>query len=270
MIRLKRTTNIININSIEQIPTLETILAIPREQKLKLVFEKEVQNKREAVGQNFKNKLFGFQVGIHLIEPEINIAKLISDKEIVDNQDFFEQCAKDYRQLGEELIFKLVDKLDLKLNKDFPMETFNELKADKRQIGKVEDWKYYIHGFHCGFKNNKTGQLIEVPLVFGLEFGDLDPYFFSTFIKSTPKYKPLPIEIFEDYADGVRISEKMIALGKFERISSNVGNHYGIVVTDRQKVEIKSYLELNKLYEEQNKHFAKPKFNFWKYLGLKR
>ena len=172
--------------------------------------------------------------------------------------------------MGEELLFKLVDKLDLKLNKDFPMETFNELKRDKRQIGKLENWRYFVHGFHCGFENTKTGQIIEVPLVFGLEFGDLDPYFFSKFIKSTPKYRPLPIDIFEDYADGARINEKMISLGKFERISSNVGNHYGIVVTDRQKVEIKSYLDLEKMYEEQNKQVEKPKFNFWKFIGLKK
>jgi len=267
---LNRTTDIITINSVGQIPTLETIRTISRERTLKLIFEKEVQNQREVVGQNLKTELVGFQVGIHTIEPEINIAKLITDKEILDNQDFFEQCAKDYRQLGEELLYKLVDKLDLKLNKDFPMETFNELKRDKRQIGKLEDWRYFVHGFHCGLENTKTGQIIEVPLVFGQEFGDLDPYFFSKYIKSTPKYRPLPVDIFEDYADGVRINEKMISLGKFEIISSNVGNHYGIVVTDRQKVEIKSYLDLEKMYHEQNKQTEKPKFDFWKFIGLKK
>jgi len=267
---LNRTTDIITINSVGQIPTLETIRAIPRERTLKIVFENGVQNQRETIGQNLKKELLDFQIGIHTIEPEINIAKLITDKEIKDNKDFFEQCAKDYRQLGEELLFKLVDKLDLKLNRDFPMETFNELKRDKRQIGKVEDWSYFVHGFHCGFENNKTKQLIEVPLVFGLEFGDLDPYFFSMFIKSTPKYRPLPVDIFEDYSDGARINKKMISLGKYERISSNIGNHYGIVVTDRQKVPIKSYLDLNNLREEQNKQVEKTKFNFFKFIGLKK
>ena len=259
---MNRTTEIISINSIEQIPTLKRISEFPRERTLKLVFEGSVQNQREVIGQELRNKLAGFQIGIHLIEPEINIAKLITDKEIEDNQYFFEQCAKDYRQLGEELIFKLVNELDLELNKDSPIVTFNELKRDGRQRGEVEDWKYFVHGFHCGFENNKTGQFIEVPLVFGLEFGDLDPYFFTKYIKSTPKYNPLPVDIFEDYADGVRINEKMISLGKFERISSNVGNHYGIVVADRQKVEIKSYEELNRLYEEQKKHIEKHEFNF--------
>lgn len=267
---MNRTTDIITINSVGQIPTLDTIRSIPRERAIKLVFEKEVQNQREVIGQNLKNELVGFQIGIHTIEPEINIAKLITDKEIEDNKDFFEQYAKDYRQLGEELLFKLVDKLNLKLNKDFPMETFNELKRDKRQIGKLENWRYFIHGFHCGFENNKTGQIIEVPLVFGQEFGDLDPYFFSKFIKSTPKYKPLPVEIFEEYADGVRINERMLSHGKFKRINSNVGNHYGIVVAERQKVEIKSYLFLEKIFQEQNKQNEKPKFNFWKFIGLRR
>ncbi len=267
---MNRKTDIITINSLGQIPTLEIIRSIPRERKIKLVFENEVQSQREAIGQNFKTELVDFQVGIHTIEPEINIAKLITDKEIEDNQDFFEQCAKDYRQLGEELLYKLVDKLNLKLNKDFPMDTFNELKRDKRQIGKLENWRYFVHGFHCGFENNQTGQIIEVPLVFGQEFGDLDPYFFSKFIKSTPKYKPLPVEIYEDYEDGNRINEKMISLGKFERISSNVGNHNGIVVADIQKLEIKSYLDWDKMYQEQNTQTEKPKFDFWKLIGLKK
>lgn len=267
---MNRTTDIISISTVGQIPTLETIRAIPRERTLKLVFDKGLQNQRESIGQNLKKELSGFQIGIHTIDPEINIAKLITDKEIEENQIFFEQCAKDYRQLGEELLYKLVNKLDLKLNKDFPMETFNELKRDKRQIGKLEDWRYFVHGFHCGFENNKTGQIIEVPLVFGQEFGDLDPYFFSKFIKSTPKYKPLPVDIFEDYADGVRINERMLSLGKFERISSNVGNHNGIVVADREKVEIKTYLDLENMYQEQNKQTGKPKFNFWKFMGLKK
>ncbi|MBC7388100.1 MAG: hypothetical protein H7329_02720 [Opitutaceae bacterium] len=141
---------------------------------------------------------------------------------------------------------------------------------DKRQIGNVGNWKYFIHGFHCGFENNETRQIIEVPLVFGLEFGDLDPYFFTRFIKSTPNYQPLPVDIYVDYADGVRINEKMISLGKFERINSNVGNHYGIVVTDRQKVEIKSHKELESLFKEKNTQTDKQKFNFWKFMGLKK
>ena len=80
----------------------------------------------------------------------------------------------------------------------------------------------------------------------------------------------MPIEIFEDYEDGVRINERMLMLGKFERISSNIGNHYGIVVSDRQKVVIKSYLDLEKINQGQNKQIETPKFNFWKFIGIKK
>ncbi|MDI9877765.1 DUF6896 domain-containing protein [Flectobacillus rivi] len=230
---MNRTTEILAIHTVEQVPKLETIRAIPRNRTLKLVFEKEVQAQREVIGQNLKNQLLDFQVGIHTIEPVINISKLITDKEIEDNQAFFEQCAKDYRQLGEELIYKLVDELNLELNKDFPLETFNQLIREKRGKGQVSDWTYYVHGFHCSFNNIETGQYIEVSLVFGLEFGVLDPLFFMDFVKSTSKYHPLPVGIFEDYADGLRINQRMLSLGKFERIKSNIGNLFGTVVTER-------------------------------------
>tara|TARA_R110002126_G_C10284136_1_gene485359 strand:+ start:440 stop:700 length:261 start_codon:yes stop_codon:yes gene_type:complete len=86
---MNRANKIISINCIGQIPTLETIRSIPHERTLKLVFDKGVQNKREEIAQNLTTELVGFQVGIHTIEPEINISKLIKDKEIADNQDFF-------------------------------------------------------------------------------------------------------------------------------------------------------------------------------------
>ncbi|HEY1056992.1 MAG TPA: hypothetical protein VGE24_17730 [Emticicia sp.] len=161
---MDRKIDIIPITTVGQVPKPEDIRAIPRTRKLKLVFNDAMQSQRVAIGQNLKEKLTGFQIGIDIAEPEITIAKLITDKEIEESQDFFEQCAKDYRQLGEELLFKLVDHLHLELNKGFPMETFNKLKLDKRQIGQVEDWRYFIHGFHCGFEHNKTRQIIEVPL----------------------------------------------------------------------------------------------------------
>lgn len=258
--QLKRTTKILNISSSDQIPSLHSIKEISRDITIKIIFEGAIQKEREIIGKKLKSELNGFQVSIHTIKPEINIARLITDEEIEIHQDFFENCAKDYRELGEKLIFKLAEKLETIINPDCPWVTFNELKRDKRQIGKIDEWRYYLHGFHCGFKNKKTGQLIEVPLVFSLEFGDLDPYFFSNYIKSTSSYRPLPVKIYEDYADGKRIIDKMLLIGKFEKINSNFGNHFGIVVTDRIKVEIKEFQVENK---------PKRKFNFWEFIGLK-
>ena len=255
---MNRTTEILTIKSVEQIPTLEIIREIPRQKTLKLIFDPKVQKNREKIGESLKKELFDFQVGIHITEPEINIAKLITDKEIENNQDFFEKCAKDYRKLSSELIYKVADKLEVSINPKFPLLTFKPFQTDKKAIGQVDNWRYYFHGFHCGFENRETGQVIEVPLIFGLEFGDLDPYFFPSFIKSTPKYQPLPVAIYEDYSDGVRINEKMLSLGKFEKIRSNIEHIFGIVVTDREKVEIE-------VYKDEPNKVKRKLFNFGKF-----
>lgn len=153
---MDRTTDIIIIKSIDQLPSIDEIKSISRERALKLVFKGNINKQREQIGQNLEYALSGFQVLIHTIDPELNIVKLITDKEIEDHQYFFEQCAKDYGYLGGQLVFMLVDKLDLNLNKDFPLDTFNELKQDDRQIGTVGEWRYFVHGFHCGFQHLTT------------------------------------------------------------------------------------------------------------------
>ncbi|MDR6735217.1 DUF6896 domain-containing protein [Sphingobacterium sp. 2149] len=268
---MARTTDIIIIKSIDQLPSVDEIKSISRERALKLVFKGNINKQRERIGQYLEHALSGFQVLIHTIDPELNIVKLITDREIEDNQYFFEQCAKDYRKLGEQLVLMLVDKLDLNLNKDFPLDTFNELKRDHQQIGTVGEWRYFAHGFHCGFQHLTTKQCIEVPLTFGLEFGDLDPYFFMKFILSSPDYNPLPIPLFDEYADGLRIINKMTTLGKFEKIPSNLPGHSGVVVTEREKVEIKSNLDLEKIFGKHIEEIEKKsKFNLWKFLGLKK
>ncbi|TWI13035.1 DUF6896 domain-containing protein [Sphingobacterium siyangense] len=268
---MDRTTDVIIIKSIDQLPSVDEIKSISRERALKLIFKGKINKQREQIGQNLEYELSGFQVLIHTIDPELNIIKLITDKEIEDHQYFFEQCAKDYRKLGERLVLMFVDKLDLNLNTDFALYTFNDLKQDHRQIGTVGEWRYSVHGFHCGFQNIITRQYIEVSLVFGLEFGDLDPYFFVKFILSSQNYHPLPIPLFEEYADGSRIIKKMTSLRKFEEIPSNVPGHTGIAVTDREKVEIKSDLDLEKIFVKHIEEIKKKsKFNLWKFLSLKR
>lgn len=262
---MNRTDKIIHINSVEDLPTIEFINSISRDEKLKLVFSSSTEKHREKFGEGLKEELKDFQIGVHTQEPIINIAKLITDQEIEENQNFFEQCAKDYKELSEKLIYQLAEKLKVDIKTKTPYEVFIRFYRDEKQTGNLENWNYYFHGFHCGFDNKITKQHIEVPIVFGQEFGDLDPSFFVSFIKSTEKYQPLPVNIYEDYYDGKKIIEKMVDLNKFERIHSNVGNHFGIVVKDRQKVYIKTYEEL--LAEQQPE---KKRFNIWEFLKGKK
>lgn len=250
---MARTTETLRISAISDIPSIGAIRKIPREKKLRLVFEDTVKEQRETVGQALKNDLDGFWVGVHMIEPEINVAKLITEQEVERHQDFFEACARDYRNLATELICTLARQLNIDIGENVPLITFDPFKRGRKQRGVMGDWRYYFHGFHCAFENKKTGQYVETPLVFGLEFGDLDPYFFTRFIKSTKAYRPLPVELYEDYHDGVRVNQKMLALGKFERIEAAMPNHFGIAVAGREKIDVESFQTSNK---------AKPKRRF--------
>jgi hypothetical protein len=52
-------------------------------------------------------------------------------------------------------------------------------------------WTYDVHGEHCLFLNTLTQQKIEVSLGNDEMLTDLDPYFFYSFLKSTPTYHSL-------------------------------------------------------------------------------
>ncbi|WP_428741136.1 DUF6896 domain-containing protein [Tenacibaculum sp.] len=238
-------------NSLDDIPNFKSIKSLDRGIEWKIVFTNKIKLKREKIGKQWKFEHPEFRIAVHTIEPEINIVKLITDKEIEEHQGFFEKCAKDYRNLANELINEFAEKHNVKIDPNYPMNTLGHTeKFGYKSVGEMNGWKYAFHGIHCGLTNNKTGQRIEIPLTYGLEFGQLDPYFFTGFIKSTKEYQPLPVPIYCDYADGLRILEKMIKIGKFEYVNSNWPNQKGIVVTDRDKVKVEVYNPKIELGEE--------------------
>jgi len=249
---LELTKKIQVCNGLDDIPDFKTIKSLERGIEWKIVFGNKIKSKREKIGGQWKFEHPEFQIAVHTIEPEINIVKLITDKEIEEHQEFFEKCAKDYRNLATKLINEFAEKHNVKIDPEYPMNTLcHTERFGYKPVGQMNGWRYAFHGIHCGLTNNKTGQRIEVPLTYGLEFGQLDPYFLTGFIKSTKEYLPLPVGIYCDYADGNRILEKMVEIGKFEYVNSNWPNEKGIVVTDREKVEVKVYNPDEELEEER-------------------
>ena len=81
------------------------------------------------------------------------------------------------------------------------------LNARKFPKGKLTNakgtWEYHFHGSHCAFTHAQSGQEIEVSLVNRLEFGVLDPYFFTRFIKTSPDYQPIPIKFYHVFMTDV-------------------------------------------------------------------
>nr|MBX2871676.1 hypothetical protein [Saprospiraceae bacterium] len=176
-----------HIENVADLPDIDRIAQLQRGVNWKFVFGAAMLDQRERVGKDWKEKLPQFSISIHISEPLIQCLKLITDEEIIAQQDFFEKCAQNYGQLAGELVEQLVAKLRISFTPEFPLLSLNAYsRKGYPTSGKMGKWTYYIHGFHCAFTHQTTAQKIEAALTFGEEFGELDPYFFSNYIVSSP------------------------------------------------------------------------------------
>lgn len=237
----------IECHSEKDIPTIEELHKLPRNKTLTVVFGKDILDKKTATVKHWNLELKDFNIGIDINQPSIHLTRLISDDEIIEHQDFFEQCAKDYRDLSKQLIYKLANHLNIEISPEAPLNGFLSIKGEN-QKRTFDNWEYHVHGHHCCFENLSSKQIIEVSLIHGLEFGALDPYFFIRFINTTPDYKPLPLEIYHDEAVGRKILKKMEEIGKFEKINAIYKNRYSTVVTDREKIPVQTYYKNTKIH----------------------
>ncbi len=231
----------IEVSDIIDFPSVKEIQNIQRGIYLKINLIDSAQAYQKEKGEQLRKALPKFSIGIHMNGTEINVLKLITDEEINEYQDFFEHCAKESGLLGEKLINEFIVENNIPNHDGFPLKKLNGYIGNKNHSprGKMSEWDYSFHGFHCSFINRNTKQEIEVPLTYGEEFGELDPYFFLIFVRSTPEFQPLPIHIYDEYNDGKRILETMYKLGKFERINSNLGHREGYIVKNRIKKQVK-------------------------------
>lgn len=223
---MKPNKEIVYANSLNDLPSIEKINSLSRDVILIVLFNKNIENKREKIARKWKRDFPDFLIRTGSQFSQKNhffIQKLITDDEITKNQDFFEQCAKDYKNLATELIFGLADHLNLKIDSETPLKTFSDFIY--KDGGNFNDWRYDFHGHHCHFINIISQQSIEISLVCGLDFGELDPLFFTEYILSNPKYIPLPIEIYGHYYDGIRILRKMAELGIL-KLHNRSNNNY--------------------------------------------
>lgn len=227
------------IKQATDLPSIDEIAKLSRGINWKFVFSKAMINEREEIGEKWKQGLPQFSIGIHTSEPIIQCLKLITNEEIIAHQRFFESCAQDYGHLSRKLILQLVTTKGIPFTPEFPLLSLNAYRRKAYATsGRMGDWTYYVHGFHYAFTHKVTQQHIEVPLTFGEEFGELDPYFFSNYILSSSQYLPLPIAIYDPFGDGRRILQVMQQIGKFEQIPSNIPGRVGVIVSDRDRKKI--------------------------------
>lgn len=258
----------IEISNIEDFPSIDEIRNVKRGENLKIHLKNSAQKYQQERGEYLSKNLSNFIIVIHRNGTELSIKRLISPEEVSDHQEFFEQCAQAYGLLGEKLINEFIALNNITDFNGFPLSKLNGYSGNKnhKPKGKMGEWNYFFHGYHCFFENRKTKQEIEVPLTYGEEYGELDPYFFSRFIKTSNSFKTFPVDIYDEYNEGVIILKTMYELGKFEMINSNLPNNTGFIVKKRKKKKVKvSDIGIKSILLEQEK----IKLPFWKKI-LKR
>ncbi|MFW2172431.1 DUF6896 domain-containing protein [Acinetobacter guillouiae] len=117
-----------------------------------------------------------------------------------------------YKAIAEVLIDKLITETDQPEKEKINAGHYYEIQdADFLNGQKTlsEDWSFFVHGEHCMFENLITGQILEVSLGNKESIGNLDPYFFYNFLKTTFEFNHLTKYFVNPFSSTLDFFEKL-------------------------------------------------------------
>jgi hypothetical protein len=76
----------------------------------------------------------------------------------------------------------------------------------------------------------RTGQVVDVRLGFGDEFGVLDPYFLAHFLRTTPAHREAADLLADDYHNPSRVLEVLQARGDLREVAARDVPSWGLVL----------------------------------------
>ncbi|RAW15032.1 hypothetical protein DC345_13350 [Paenibacillus taichungensis] len=119
-----------------------------------------------------------------------------------------------YKRIAQELIDKLISETSQAEKEEIITGAYYLLSNEEVLNGEEYlsgNWHFDVHGEHCMFENAETGQTLEVSLGSKDDVGNMDPYFFYNFLKSTANYEHL-ITYFENpFGDMLDLFESLAA-----------------------------------------------------------
>jgi hypothetical protein len=146
---------------------------------------------------------------------------------VLQHADEFVAAAHEFRRIATERVCRLAEHFSVEALDIAEMRfqgLFEEQGLEVPQIGIYDShWRYAFHGFQCSFENQKTKQYLDVELGYGDDFGVLDPYFFSGFIKTTRTFRRLGKLLADDYQDGAQVLLVLERAGRLIRVPGASG-----------------------------------------------
>ena len=226
-------TVIIVRNGKDQLITTKEVLKLLATNNQQLTLEFESGKVNEAYRKELQQELTNYHVFNPRWLPQLWIQPALETAKILALKDDIYNAAVSFRNDGIEIIKALGETYQVNPFEQKSLLSIKEKSRSNKQRGKVNDeWDFWFHGAECQFKNRKTGQIIELVITYGSEFGALDSYFFLTYLQTTPKFKALADFFSEDSTSVAKALNLLEDLRMLHRINDE--SQRGIV-TEIQK-----------------------------------
>ncbi|UED69448.1 hypothetical protein [Brevibacillus sp. HD3.3A] len=117
-----------------------------------------------------------------------------------------------YKEIAQELMDKLIletnqpEKSEIIKGSYYLISNAELLNGEEYLSG---NWYFDVHGEHCMFENLDTGQKLEASLGNKDDIGNIDPYFFYDFLKTTEDFKHLIQYFANPFGDMLNFFEEL-------------------------------------------------------------
>ena len=124
---------------------------------------------------------------------KLYIVPSISTKTVLENLNRFYKCIELFDKTAHYLMNLMADTFNIDLNNSSELYDLKRNRSDKQRGNINDEWKYHFHGKGCSFTNIKTEQFLDVQIINGIEFGELDTYYLMKFIQTTESLKEMSL-----------------------------------------------------------------------------
>ena len=154
--------------------------------------------------------------------PEMWIVPSMETDQILEQKEEIHKAARSFREDGIKLMKALGRAYQINPFVSDELFALKQKSRENKQRGKVDkEWDFWFHGAECQFKNRYTGQIVELVITHGPEFGALDSFFFLRYLKTTDRFKNLADFFGEDLSVVTKALNVLEDLGLLERIDQS-------------------------------------------------
>ena len=122
----------------------------------------------------------------------VRFRRILTRDEIISHADELMRAAREFTDLANDLCAQLAAKVGISTTQLSLCGQYLPPEKRTEQIGFLTpDWRYFFHGFECGFEHRQSGQHLDVIFGFRDEFGVIEAWFWQMFIESTPRFSEL-------------------------------------------------------------------------------